>query len=87
LQVPRVFLEAVIEGIRSDGHNACAELVFNLDEIGISEWEDRVERKAIDPWVMKGQPIFHGIHRELKHISVVIYISAGIDHLATFLVS
>jgi hypothetical protein len=36
--------------------------MFNLDEIGISEWEDRAERKAIVPSTMRGQKIFHGIH-------------------------
>jgi hypothetical protein len=37
LRVPRVFLEAVIDGFRDNVHNACAELVFNLDEIGVSQ--------------------------------------------------
>jgi hypothetical protein len=45
LEVPRVFPEAAIEGIRTHVQNVCADLVFNLDEIGISEWEDRVEKK------------------------------------------
>jgi hypothetical protein len=37
LEVPRVFLEAAIEGIRTHVQNACADLVFNLDKIGIHE--------------------------------------------------
>jgi hypothetical protein len=37
LDVPRVFLEAAIEGIATHVHNSCTELVFNLDEIGIRE--------------------------------------------------
>jgi hypothetical protein len=86
LEVPRVFLEAVIEGIRSHVHNACADLVFNLDEIGISEWEDRVERKVMAPSAMRKRKIFHGIHRGLKHISVITSISAGGDHMMPFLV-
>jgi hypothetical protein len=49
LKMPRVSLEAAIEGIRTRAHNDCAELVFILDEIGIREWEDRVERKVIVP--------------------------------------
>jgi hypothetical protein len=43
--VPRAFLEAEIEGIKAHIQNACAEFVFNLDQIGISEWEDRIEKK------------------------------------------
>lgn len=86
LQVPRVFLEAALEGFRDHVHGACAELLFNLDEIGISEWEDRVARKVIVPSTMKGQLIFHGIHRNLKHISVVVCISAAGEHMTPFFV-
>jgi hypothetical protein len=53
LEVPRVFLEAAIEGIRTHVQNACADLVFDLDEIGGSEWEDRIERKVIVPSAMR----------------------------------
>jgi hypothetical protein len=60
LDVPRVFLEAAIDGFRDHVHNACAEFVFNLDEIGISEWEDRHERRVIVLSVMRWQTIFHG---------------------------
>jgi hypothetical protein len=78
--VPRVFLEAAIERIRTDVHNSCAELVPNLDENGINEWEDREERKEIIPSGLRVKG-FHGIHRGLKHISVATYISAGGDHM------
>jgi transposase len=33
LDVPRAFLEASIDGFRDHIHNACAELVFDLDEM------------------------------------------------------
>jgi hypothetical protein len=56
--VPRIFLEAAIEGVRTHVQNACADLVFNLDEIGISEWENRVERKVIVPSAMREQRFF-----------------------------
>jgi hypothetical protein len=36
---------------------------------------------------MQGQIIFHGLHARLKHISVVVCISAGEDHITRFLVS
>jgi hypothetical protein len=87
LEMPRVFLEAAIEGIRTHVQTACADFVFNLDAIGINEWEDRVERKVIVSSAMRKQKIFHGIHRRLKHISVVTCISAGGDHMIPFLVS
>jgi hypothetical protein len=85
LEVPRGFLEAVIECIRTHVQNACADLVCNLDEIVISEWEDRVVRQVIVPSAMREQKIFHRIHRVLKHISVVTCISAGGDQTIPFL--
>jgi hypothetical protein len=85
LEVSQVFFEAAIEGIQTQVHNTCVESVFNLDENGISEWEDRVERKAIVPSAMGEQKMLHGIHRGLKHISVVTCISTGGDHTIPFL--
>jgi hypothetical protein len=61
--VPRAFVEAGLEDIKSHIQNPCAERVFNLDEIGISEWEDPIERKVIGPLTMRDKTIFHGIHR------------------------
>jgi hypothetical protein len=40
VEVPRVFLQAGLDRFRDPVHHVCAEFVFNLDEIGISEWED-----------------------------------------------
>jgi transposase len=57
LEAPRVFLEAAIESIRTHVQNACAYLVFNFDEIGINEWDDRVERKVIVPSAIREQKI------------------------------
>jgi hypothetical protein len=65
-------------------YNACADLLFRLDEIGMSEWEDQVAGKVDIPSVMTEQKIFHRIHRGLKHISVVTWISAGGDHMILF---
>jgi hypothetical protein len=44
LDVPRAFFEAGTEDIKTDIQNACAALPFNLDEIGISEWENRIKK-------------------------------------------
>jgi hypothetical protein len=86
LGVPRTFLEAATDGFRDHVHNACAVLVFNLDEIEISEWEDRHEMQVIVPSAMRGQTIFHGVHRNLKQISVVTCISAAGEHMTPFFV-
>jgi hypothetical protein len=87
LEVPRVFLQAGFDGFRHHAHQACPELVLNLDEIVLSEWEDDCARRVIVPSAMKEQTIFHGVHRNLKHISVVACISAAGEHITPFCVS
>jgi hypothetical protein len=58
----------------------------NLNEIGVSEWEDRSQQRAIGPSTMRGQTIYHAVHRDWKHISVVACISAKGEHMMPFLV-
>jgi hypothetical protein len=86
LEVPRVFHEAAIDGFRDYVHNVCAEFVLNLDEIGVREWEDRSERRVIVVSTMRGQIIYHAVHRNLKHISVVACISPAGEYMTPFLV-
>jgi hypothetical protein len=66
---------------------SCAESVFHLDEVGISEWEDRAPRRVICPVSMTDQTIHHGVHRNLKHMSVICCVSAAGESLAPFVVS
>jgi hypothetical protein len=42
LDVPRVFLEAVIEAFREPAHHACAELVFQFPR----DWDQRIGRSG-----------------------------------------
>jgi hypothetical protein len=55
LEVLRLFLQAGFNAFRDHIHQACPELVFNLDEIGISESGDCCTRRVIVPSAMKGQ--------------------------------
>jgi hypothetical protein len=47
LQVAGVFLERIIQDLNEYVQGCVAELVFNLDEVGISDWEDRKTQKGI----------------------------------------
>jgi hypothetical protein len=60
--------------------------VFNLDEVGISQWENKVEKKVIVPSAVGDQMIFHSVHRNSKHISIVACISAAGEHMTLFMV-
>jgi hypothetical protein len=63
-------LEAAVEESRKYVYHSWAELVVNRGEIGMSELADRVERKVIFSATMRGQTLFHGVNRNLKHIWV-----------------
>jgi hypothetical protein len=64
-----------------------SELVFNLDEVGISEWEDRKQKKVIVPTTMIGEPIHHSVSKSVKHISVIACVSAAGESLIPFIVT
>jgi hypothetical protein len=65
--MPRVFLDEMIGCLREYVQEMKAELVFNLDEVGMSvcryagmsEWEDRKNKKVIVPKTMDSQMIYH----------------------------
>jgi hypothetical protein len=63
-----------------------AELVFDLDEVGMSEWEDRKDKKAIVPKTMDSQTIHHRTSQNVKHISIIICISTRKESLTPYIV-
>jgi hypothetical protein len=46
-QVPGAFRERIIQDLHEYVQVCVAEQVFNLDEVGISDWEDRKTKKVI----------------------------------------
>jgi hypothetical protein len=64
-----------------------ADLGFNLDELGISNWEDRKPKKVVVPITVPAHSIHHRIPRNVKHISIVTCISAGGACLTPYVVT
>jgi hypothetical protein len=58
-----------------------AELFSNLDEVGMSEWDDRKEKKVIVPATMNGQTRVHRASRRVRHISIITCIAAAGESL------
>jgi hypothetical protein len=80
LEILRLFLDRIVERLKQRVPSCCAELVLNLDEVGISEWEDRVRGKVIVRISMSRPTIHDGVHRNLKQVSVRCSESAGGIH-------
>jgi hypothetical protein len=64
-----------------------ADLVFNLDKVGILDWEDCKTKKVGVPAAMLGQTIHHGVSRKVKHISVIVCVSAAGASLRPYIVT
>jgi hypothetical protein len=80
-QGPEAFLERIIQDLHEYIQGCVAELVFNLDEVDISDWEDCKTKKVIALAAMFGQTIHHGVSRRVKHISVIACLSAAGESL------
>jgi hypothetical protein len=87
LQVPRTFLEETLRAMGDAVHGCPADLVFNLDEVGISEWEDRKVKNVVVPLTVGSQTVHHRVSRNLKHLSIITCISAGGACLTPYVVS
>jgi hypothetical protein len=49
LQVPQAFLHRTVENLKEYVQGCTTELVFNIDEVGISDWEDCKTRNIMVP--------------------------------------
>jgi hypothetical protein len=82
-----VFLERTIHDLNEHLQGCLAEPVFNLDEVVVSDLEDRKTRKVVVPATMEGQTIHHGISRNVKYISVIACVLAVGESLPTYIVT
>jgi hypothetical protein len=64
-----------------------ADLVFNLNEVGMSDWEDRKYKKVVVQTALDGQTIHHRLSRNVRHISIIACISAGGESLTPYIVT
>jgi hypothetical protein len=87
LQIPRAFLDQTVQAMDEAVRDRPADLVFNLDEVGISDWEDRKSKKVVVPRTAATQTVHHGISRSLKHLSIITCISAGGACLSRYMLS
>jgi hypothetical protein len=85
-EVPRVFLERIIQDLYEYIHGCVAELMFILDVVGISDWEDHKTKKIIVLVAMFRQTMHHGVSRNVKHISMIACPSAAGESLLHYII-
>jgi hypothetical protein len=87
LEIPRIFLDDTVRCLRKYVQGMTAELVFNLDEVGVSELADRKDEKVMIPRAISGQTIHHRVSRNLKHMSVITCISTAGESRTPYIVT
>jgi hypothetical protein len=77
LQVLQIFVEQIRRLVHKTLQGCPDDLIFNLDEVGISDWEDRNPKEVVVPITVAAHNIHHRISRNVKHISIMTCIFAG----------
>jgi hypothetical protein len=67
-------------------HRRPCELVFNVDEVGCSDWEDGSEKSVIILICLKSKMIHHGIRCSRKHITALRCVAAAGELLSRYVV-
>jgi hypothetical protein len=86
-EVPHSFLDESIQSIAQFVQGSPVEFVSNFDEIDISEWDDRKTKKEIVPVSARDHTIYHKINQALKHVSVIVCMSAAGESLMPYIVT
>jgi hypothetical protein len=82
-----LFLDQTVACITQFVHGRPIELVLNLDEVGISEWEDRKTKTVAIPKSMSEQTIHRNINRNVKHVLIIACISAAGESFIPYIVT
>jgi hypothetical protein len=82
-----IFLDESVRFLGEYVYGMKIELLFNLDEVGVSEWEDRKDKKVVILRVLSDQTIHYRASRNLKHISIITCISAAGESLTPYFVT
>jgi hypothetical protein len=87
LTVPREQLEEHITNMKTLLVGKYSELVFNLDEVGSSEWEERKPKKVIAPRSIPADEVYHSVSRKYRHVTLMACVSAAGDALTPMVIS
>jgi hypothetical protein len=81
LTVPREHLEAHIEHMKSIVAIKFAELVFNLDEVRSSDWEDQKPQKVSAHRTVSPDDVYHLFSRRYRQLTIPACVSTCEDAL------
>lgn len=77
LTVPRICLIQYLDLIKVLIQIRAAELIYNIDEIGLSDWEERKPKTVIVPEEIDTGNLHYPVNRGIKHVTLLIKVSGG----------
>lgn len=86
LFIPKSEVSAHILNLMETLHNKYAELVFNVDEMGSSDWSDKKIKSVIVPSAFADIDVHYAVKRSSRKGTVVACISAAGDNLTPLIV-
>ena len=75
--VPRSYLREYLDLVEIIIQIPPAELVYNIDEPGLSDWEERKPKTVIIPSEINNDDFHYPINRGNRHITLVVTVSGG----------
>jgi hypothetical protein len=76
-----------LNALQTHANEQFCGLVFNLDEMGVSEWEERKSREVVIPMDMKGLLIRHKVLRTISHLIVLTCVAESGNALCPVIVT
>jgi hypothetical protein len=87
VDIPRVFFENYFVQASRFLKGKIAELVFNIDEVGASDWEDRHAIMSVVPATVLDKTVTYKASRKFQHATLVACISAAGDSVPPLIVA
>lgn len=78
-QIPRCYLMEYIDLIEKIIGITPAKYIYNIDEVGLSDWEERKPKIVIIPNNLPQKQLHYPINRNLSHITLLVMINADGD--------
>jgi hypothetical protein len=75
LQIPRRYLQGYIDLLRTYVPLVPSELLFNIDETGLSDWEKRQPKPVLVNAECENQQLHYPVDRGIRQQTLVCWIS------------
>jgi hypothetical protein len=87
LTVQRSQLEEHIQTMKVHEAGKLSELVFNLDELGSADWDDRKVKTLMVPAEVRKEDVYLAVSRRHRRVTLLACVSATGDALTPMLVT